>query len=240
MIFRTIIWFIYFWLYLLVAMPISGYITFLEKRNPHKADKFVAHFVKNWARRLIKLAGGDITVTGQENLPKDTAYMVVANHQGYFDIPIMLTLVGDVRGLVAKQELQKLPAVRTWMRHLHCLFVNRSSLKAGAEIIVNGTKMLNDGYSLTIFPEGTRSKGGPVKPFKAGAFRIASQAGKPIVPVTIDGSYKLLEGNPHALINSAKVKVTIHKPIDTSSITREQIHSMPEDVRQIIMSALDG
>ena len=239
MVLRTIVWFAYFWAYLLIRLPISGYITFLENKNPQKADKFVAHFVKNWARRLIHLAGGKITVTGQENLPKDTAYMVVANHQGYFDIPIMLSMVGDVRGLVAKQELHRIPGVRIWMRHLHCLFVNRSSIRAGAEIIINGTKMLKEGHSLTIFPEGTRSRGGPVKAFKAGAFRIASQAGKPIVPVTIDGSYKLLEANPHFFINGANVRVTIHKPIETKDMNRDEIHKLPEKVRQIIINDLE-
>ena len=239
MLLRTIIWFAYFWLYLLLTLPVSGYITYLEKKNPQKASKFVAHFVKNWARRLIKLAGGEITIIGEENLPRDTAYMVAANHQGYFDIPIMLSMVGDVRGFVAKKELEHLICVRLWMRHLHCLFVDRGSPRAGAQTIINGSKMLKEGHSLTIFPEGTRSKGGPVKPFKAGAFRIAAQVGKPVVPVTIDGSYKLLEANPHSFINAAKVKVTIHKPIETKNMTREQAHTLPEQVRQVIINDLN-
>lgn len=239
MILRTTIWFAYFWLYLIVAIPISYYISWLGKKDEKKANKFVAHFVVNWAKRLIRLAGGKIEVCGKENLPKDSSYIVVANHQGYFDIPIMLSMVGDVRGLVAKEEIKRIPFVRTWMKHLHCLFVNRGSVKAGAQTIINGTEMLKNGYGLTIFPEGTRSKGGDLKPFKAGAFRIASKAGKPIVPVTIDGSYKLLEGNPHALIAPANVKVTIHKAIETNELNRHELCELPETVRNIIKSALN-
>ena len=234
---RTLIWFTYFWLYLLLCIPVSLYIHHLAETDGPKADRYVAHFVRNWARRLLKLAGAKVTVTGQENLPQSGAYMVVANHQGYFDIPIMLSCVGEPRGLVAKQEIDRIPGIRTWMRYLHCLFVDRSSPRAGAQTIVDGAKLLESGHSLTIFPEGTRSKGGPMREFKAGAFRIASRAGVPVVPVTIDGSFRLMEGNK-MLIRPAEVKVTIHPAIATADMGREELRALPHTVKDTIEAKL--
>ena len=234
---RTLIWFTYFWLYLLLCIPVSLYIRHLAGTDGPKADRYVAHFVRNWARRLLKLAGAKVTVTGQENLPQSGAYMVVANHQGYFDIPIMLSCVGEPRGLVAKQEIDRIPGIRTWMRYLHCLFVDRSSPRAGAQTIVDGAKLLESGHSLTIFPEGTRSKGGPMCEFKAGAFRIASRAGVPVVPVTIDGSFRLMEGNK-MLIRPAEVKVTIHPAIATAGMGREELRALPHTVKDTIEAKL--
>ena len=167
---RTVIWFVYFWLYLLAAIPVSGYIWWLEKRgrNAH-ADELVQGIVRRWARRLLRLAGAKVEVTGQDNLPDEPA-VYVANHQGNFDIPILLTVLHEPHGLIAKQELAKLPFVRAWMRHLHCLFVDRSSPRAGAQVIVDGERLLESGRSVSIFPEGTRSRGGPMHRFQGGAF----------------------------------------------------------------------
>lgn len=234
---RTIVWFVYFWLYLLFCIPASLYVRHLARTDSAKADRHVAHFVKNWARRLLKLAGARVTVTGQENLPAHGAYMVVANHQGYFDIPVMLACVGEPRGLIAKQEIDRIPGIRTWMRYLHCLFVDRSSPRAGAQTILDGEKLLTSGHGLTIFPEGTRSRGGPVKEFKAGAFRIAARAGVPVVPVTIDGSFRLMEAN-HMKIHPAEVHVTIHPALETAGISRDQLRALPQQVRETIESAL--
>lgn len=234
---RTIIWFIYFWMYILLALPLSGYIWVLEKRGLHeRADKEVQGMVERWAHRLMRLAGVSVQITGQENLPEGAA-VYVANHQGYFDIPIMLTSLREPHGLVAKKEIDRLPGIRAWMRHLHCLFVDRSSPRAGAQVILDGEKLLRSGRSVTIFPEGTRSRGGEMHPFKAGAFRIATRAQVPIVPVTIDGSYRIMEAN-HFWIKPGKICVTIHPAIETKGMSRDAVKELPERVKDIIVSAL--
>ena len=101
---RTILWFIYFWAYILLSLPVSAYIWVLEKRGLHeRADREVQGMVERWAHRLMRLAGVTVHITGQENLPQEAA-VYVANHQGYFDIPIMLTSLREPHGLVAKKK----------------------------------------------------------------------------------------------------------------------------------------
>ena len=237
---RTIIWFTYFWLYLLVCIPASLWVIALEKRGEiEKADRLTRKFVRNWAARLLWMAGARVTVEGADNLPDGPA-VYIGNHQGYFDIPLMLACVGEPRGLMAKKEIDRLPGIRTWMRRLHCLFVDRASAVSGAAVFREGEKMLREGYSLTIFPEGTRSRGGEMKEFKAGAFRIATLAKVPIVPVTIDGSYRLMEGNKHWFIHPADVRLTIHPAIETADLDRAAIRALPETVRAIIAAPLEN
>ena len=129
---RTIIWFTYFWLYLLVCIPASLWVIALEKRGEtEKADRLTRKFVHNWAARLLWMAGARVTVEGADNLPDGPA-VYIGNHQGYFDIPLMLACVGEPRGLMAKKEIDRLPGIRTWMRRLHRLFVDRPPAAAGA------------------------------------------------------------------------------------------------------------
>lgn len=213
---------------------------YLELRGKHEEiHRRVCKFVRNWARRLVALAGGEIEIVGQEHIPAGAA-VFISNHQGNFDVPIMLGYVGEVRGLIAKAELSRIPLLRAWMRYLHCIFVDRTSPRAGAQSILDGAKELEHGHGLTIFAEGTRSRGGAMHAFKGGAFRIASKAGAPIVPVTIDGSYRLMEANRGLRITPAKVRVTIHPPLATADLDREALRALPERTQAIIAAALQN
>lgn len=236
---RTIVWFVYFWLYLIACAPLSAYANRLERRGEQdKCDAFVERVVRNWSRRLLRLAGAAVTVSGQEHLP-DCAAVFVGNHQGNFDIPLMLAHIGAPRGLIAKAELSRLPLVRVWMRHLHCLLVDRKNPRAGADILRQGSEILKNGHSLTIFPEGTRSRGSEMGRFQGGAFRIASMAGAPVVPVTLDGSFRLMEANRGMRIAPAAVRITIHPLVETAGLSREELRTLPERVRETIQSALE-
>lgn len=233
---RTVIWFIYFFAYLLVASPLWLYCNHKIKNGQRdQVQSKIESVVYNWAGRLIKLAGGNIEVVGTENIPEETA-VFVANHQGDFDIPTVLTVTGKPRALMAKKSLAKIPGIHGWMNHLQCVFLDREDDKEAIRALMDSTKLVKSGYSMTIFPEGTRSKGGPVKEFKGGAFRIATNAKVPVVPITIDGSYRMLEA--HGYIHPATIKVTIHEPIPTAGMSRQEVRELPERVRQQIMSVL--
>lgn len=235
---RTILWFLYFWLYLIAVLPRFWRAKWLDKHGRDaERDALVHRLVRHWARSLIWAAGADVSVSGEENLPNGPA-VFVGNHQGNFDVPIMLGMVGEPRGLLAKAELLKLPMIRSWMRYLHCIFVDRKDPRQAVKSLLDGAALLKEGYSMTIFPEGTRSRGGEMHEFKGGAFRIATKAGVPVVPVTIDGSYKLMEANGGMRITPAKVKVTIHPPVQTQGLDKEAIVDLPERVKDIIASAL--
>ena len=91
---------------------------------------------------------------------------------------------------------------------------------------------------MVVFPEGTRSKGGAMGEFKAGSFKLATKSGAPIVPLTIDGTSRLLEGNKGRISKGEKIDLYIHKPIDVKSLSKEEIANLHNDVKNIIASKL--
>ncbi len=234
---RTIIWFIYFWLYLIALLPRMAKAKRLEKAgNLAERDKLVDREVRNWARSLIRLGGGKIEVVGAENIPAGQPVVFISNHQGNYDIPIMLGHVPTPKAFISKIEVLKLPLIRTWMKFMQCAFMDRKDIRQSLRTINEAAQSIRSGYSMVIFPEGTRGKGKPMAEFKAGSFKLAQKAGVPIIPVTIDGSWRLME--EHGYMKPANVKVTIHPSVPTAGISREDMEALPDKVKAIIQSVL--
>lgn len=234
---HTIIWAVYLIIYMVCVAPALLYCRRqIKKGNREKVVPLIERKAYHWADRLLWVAGAKVEVIGEENIPEETA-VFVANHQSYFDIPVVLTRTGRPRALMAKDSLAKIPGLRGWMDLLQCVYVNRSDEKAAMRALMDSSKLVKSGVSMTIFPEGTRSKGGPVKEFKGGAFRAATSAKVPVVPVSIEGTYHLFE--ERSRIHSGKVRVTIHEPIPTAGMSRQEVRELPERVRQQILSVMD-
>ncbi|MGZ9583937.1 lysophospholipid acyltransferase family protein [Paenibacillus marinisediminis] len=233
---RTLVWFIYFWLYLIVKVPGLMKVNKLQREGRiEELDAYTRKVVGRWARSLLKVAGAKVTVRGQENL-LDSAAVYVSNHQGNFDVPIMLGHIGAPKPLLAKIELEKLPFIRDWMKHLRCIFIDRKNVRQSMNSLKQATELVENGYSIVVFPEGTRSKGDQLGEFKSGAFRIAVKTGAPIVPIRISGSYKLMEANGN-WIGPAEVEVTILPPVPTEGLSKEDIAALPERIQAMIEQA---
>lgn len=235
---RTIIWFIYFWGSLLALMPALHRAKKADASGDTATrDAIVTDKVLRWCRTLLKLAGVTITVEGRENIPNQPV-VFVSNHQGNFDIPLLLSCLDKPHGLVAKESLRKLPFVRDWMKLLGCVFIDRSNARQSVTAMGDASRMLvEEDRSFIVFPEGTRSRGGEMKEFKSGAFRIACKAGAPVLPICIDGSWRVMEGNKN-WIRPAHVRITILPPIPTSGMTKEQSRLLGEQVRRQVVSCL--
>ncbi len=233
---RTIFFAIGLFGYLLLVSPVYLYCNhFVKKGQREKVKACINRMVLDWSSRLTRWAGAKIEVVGKENIPEETA-VFVANHQSDFDIPIVLSQTGEPRALMAKISLTKVPGVHGWMNLLQCVYLDRSDDKQAVRALMDSTRLVKEGVSMTIFPEGTRSQGGPVKEFKGGAFRVATRNKVPVVPVTIDGSYHLFE--EHRRVHPGTVRVTIHKPIPTAGMSKQEINELPERVRAEIVSAM--
>ena len=232
---RTILWFCYFWISLILLVPEMLYAIYLHRHGKlARRDAFVGKIVTFWMRSLLKLAGVTVHVTGQENIPSQVPCVFVCNHQGYFDIPILLCYLDGPHGFIAKMQLRYFPFIRIWMRLFGCVFIDRDHPRESMKALDQAIQNLRDGYSMTIFPEGTRSRGDEVGEFKSGAFRIAYKTGAPIVPLCIDGSYKAMEGNG-MWIKPAHVNLHILPPVQTSNLSKEQLKTLEEEIRQQII-----
>lgn len=235
---RTILWFTYFWLYLIVIQPTLLRVNRLEEKGKTtEHDRLTYQTARKWSHSLVKLAGVTVVTKGEENIPSEGSVLFVSNHQGNFDIPLLLGYIEKPKAFIAKIELKKLPLIRTWMTHLKCVFMDRSDMRQSLKTINQAAEHLKEGYSMVIFPEGTRSKGNNLGEFKPGSLKLALKAGVPIVPITIRGSYKIMEQNGF-IIKPAHVEITIHEPISTAGLTKEQAAELPETVRGIIEQSL--
>ena len=237
---HTIVWFAYFWLYLIAVYPLLLWARHLRRRGDIlRHDAIVFAVIHKWARRLLKAAGAKITVQGLENLPPDNvAAIYVGNHQGYFDIPLVLGYLGGAKGLVAKKEIQKMPMIRSWMVELGCVFIDRENPRASMNALNQAAQHVLDGYPMVVFPEGTRSKTGDMAEFKAGAFKIAQKNNVPVVPFFIEGTGHLLERNGYR-IKPATVTITVLPAIDTTGYTREDWKALPALAQDCVSHALD-
>ncbi|MFC0186899.1 lysophospholipid acyltransferase family protein [Fictibacillus aquaticus] len=229
---RTIVWFIYFWLVLPLTVPGLIKVKKLDREGRlAEKEKVVDKTVKWWARSLVKLAGVKVTVRGEENIPSDTAVLFVSNHQGNFDVPLMLGYITKPKAFISKIEVKKMPLIGTWMEQMNCLFMDRSNVRQSLKAIQEGARFLENGTSLVIFPEGTRSKGGDMAEFKAGSFKLATKSGVPIVPVTINGSYKIMEQQKF-WIKPAEVELVVHPPILPEGADAKELAAQTQEIIQ--------
>lgn len=204
--------------------------------NEQEVKEKIAPLVIDWAKYCVDATGAQVEVTGIENVPTDRSVVYIGNHQGIFDIPLLLGYIPYQKAFIAKIEILKIPVLSDWMKLMKCVFLARKSPRQSVEAMHQGIENVKNGYSMVIFPEGTRSKGGPVKEFKPGSFKLAFQAEADIVPVTIDGTWKIYE--EHKKINPAKIKLTIHPAVKTEGLNKDELREIPAQVQKIVESAL--
>ena len=197
-IFRTIAMFLYLFGYMIVHYNVlrRGERA-LAAGDMATVEQIVNKHIPHWSRQILHITGVQLLVEGLDNIPKDTACVFVGNHRSYYDIPILLTALAAPHGILAMEELEKIPLLNRWMKLLGCVFVQRDDVRASVRALNDATAIVESGRSFVIFPEGTRYKGeeGGAGEFKAGAFRIAIKTGVPVVPVAISGARGLFEGH---------------------------------------------
>lgn len=234
---RTVFFYLCFAISLLITSIFRIKMKFLTSKSDFKKREMFIHKVtSSWAGFVMRLSGAKINIIGMENLPADQAVLFISNHQSNFDIPLLLSSIDIPKGFIAKKELESWPFISTWMKDLKCIFMDRNNLRKSAQSIVEGVNLLKSGYSMVIFPEGTRSKGKPVDDFKGGSFKLATKSKCLIIPLTINGTYKLLEGNNNR-IKGANIELVIHPQIDVTKLSKYELDELPETVHSIINNA---
>ncbi|SEJ16029.1 1-acyl-sn-glycerol-3-phosphate acyltransferase [Bhargavaea ginsengi] len=162
---------------------------------------------RKWAAGILKRTNSEIKMTVRGDLPEGPV-LFVSNHEGNFDIPVLIAHLPKPFGFMSKKEVKKLPVIRDWMEEMNCVFIDRSDRRSAVRSIRDMAEKLRSGHSMLIFPEGTRSRGGQPGDFKSGFVRIAMEGGVPIVPVAIHGTSEIMEQNNNR-IKPASVTVDV-------------------------------
>lgn len=210
-----------------------------EAGDFEKEREEIARWTGIWANNVINMFDWKVNITGKENIPQNQSCVFISNHQGYADIIVMFKATeGKQIGFIAKDNLEKVPYFGKWIYAIRGVFLKRGNARESLTSIQDGVDKLKDGFSLVIFPEGTRSRGPRMGEFKAGSFKLATKAKVPIVPITINGSYEGFEVTD-VISKGANIDVVIHPPIDTASLDRHQIANITHVVENTIRESLD-
>ena len=217
-------------LFILIPITFFGIVLILLLTLFNPTGKSFYTIAAWWGRLSARLFGITIEVIGQENYSPDQHYLVISNHAGMADIPLLLGTMKLSLRFMAKEELGKIPLFGQALRKAGYVMIKRGQNRDALNSLIDATEVLKQGYSLHIFPEGTRSATGELLPFKRGAFRVAMKGGAPVLPVTIIGSH-LITPKKSLVINKGTITVIIDKPIQPSSFNSiEELMAACSDV----------
>jgi len=190
-----------------------------------------------WGPKILSHWKVQVERTDNTELPPG-GVLFVSNHDGYGDIPAFMTAIKDKQfGFVAKEELEKIPIFSKWIVGIRSIMLLRDDPRIALKVFQEGEDMLQRGFSLVIFPEGTRAKGLDMKPFAKGSLRMAFRAGVPIVPVATKGSWDCFEGDgyPHPGL----IRFHVFPPIETSGLPRSDEGPLTERIEAMIHEKLE-
>jgi 1-acyl-sn-glycerol-3-phosphate acyltransferase len=199
--------------------------------NPHAMYRISMNF----CRFVVRLSGIRTRVEGIENIPAGPC-IFAANHASNLDGVILLPAIPRRISLFAKRELFRLPVLGLGMRLAEFVAVDRAGKQAAAGI-ATAVDTLKAGLSVFIFPEGTRSMDGRLQPFKKGGFAMAIEAGVPIVPVTIAGTYRLLRRGAW-IVRPGEVLVSFGPAVDTTVYAIKGRAELLARVESLVAAAL--
>ncbi len=185
----------------------------------------------SWSRAIVRFAKITIDVQGLEHAPLEESFVVMSNHQSHYDIPVLFQALRPRRlRMVAKSELFRLPIWTGAMRAAGFVEVNRQNRISAMRSLDRARDAIVSGTSIWIAPEGTRSPDGELGSFKKGGFHLAAGAGARILPVSVEGTRRILPAKGTRVHNGEHVRVVVHEPIRTSEdADQKQIMALVRD-----------
>lgn len=187
-----------------------------------------------WASLIFFTAGIKVKIKGLEQIDRHASYIFMSNHLSHLDTAAFMAKLPFKIRFFAKKELLRVPVFgQALYMSRHIIIDRKNTEKAKQSINEAKIRMKKYGFSVLVFPEGTRSKTGKMGEFKKGGFVLAIEMGIPIVPIAVIGSHELLP--PHSLlIRSGTIEVRVGKPIPVDNYTLENKQELMDKVRSAI------
>ena len=215
--------------------------------NTDQRKRYVDKVAIRWGRNCVWATGSKVKLIYKtkeaetalnEIIKNNEAIVLISNHQSNLDIQTLLGYFPKSLEFIAKKEMKKWPLIGRWMRAMGCIFLDRKNARQGMKDMKNAMDKIKKGYSYVIFPEGGRTPDGEVKDFKKGSFRLATETGAKILPVTISGTYNVQRKGSLKVTANKNVKIIVDEPVDLSKLTRQEIKDLDNKVRDIIIRNL--
>src|SRR5450759_3924372 len=193
---------------------------------------------KLWAYTMLAVSFVRTEIKNKAKLLKGTSYIIISNHQSLFDILALVTTLGIQFRWFIKKEVLKIPIFGYALYASRNIFIDRSNITKAIESINKGIDRLPTGAGVMVFAEGTRSPDGQIHEFKKGGFIIAIARKIPILPVTVNGSRRVLPKGS-LVVKPGKIQVVIGDTIDTSGYTTNTAQELIDKTRQAIIVNFD-
>jgi 1-acyl-sn-glycerol-3-phosphate acyltransferase len=191
------------------------------------------------AKTWLKACGTRVKVRGLENLRDDEQYVFISNHRSYLDTATLFRYTGKRMGIVAKRELLKVPVLGQGMHFVNVIAIDRSNPERARQSMEKAREVMENGYSFGVFAEGTRAMPGELLPFKKGAFHLALQTGRKIVPVAIRNSDRMM-GKRTGVAYPGTIEMVLLSPIDIAEYSESKIMLLLNRTRGAIVNELEN
>ncbi len=188
-------------------------------------------------RLALILAGVRVRITGMDNVPTDRPVLLLSNHEGAFDIPVLQAYLPIRFRWLAKKSLFSIPVLGWGMSMAGYIPIERKSAGSAYRSMEAAARIIRRGASVVIFPEGTRSGGGGLLPFKRGAFILAEKGGADVVPIAIRGTAPVMKKGS-LLLTPADVSVAIGMPIPADGNTEKELHAKTREAIEALLRGL--
>jgi len=192
---------------------------------------------KVFSTGILWISGIKLKISGMENISSEQTYVFVSNHSSQYDIVTLQKAIPNRMSIVFKKELAKIP-VFGWQLYIGpYVMIDRKNPESALQSIDEAKRLMSlHGISIVVFAEGTRNLTGEIQQFKRGAFRLASEVGFPIIPVTISGSNNIMPKGTFK-IKPGSIHVHFDKPVSTDNVkSRQEEIELMNKVREIIIS----
>jgi 1-acyl-sn-glycerol-3-phosphate acyltransferase len=193
---------------------------------------------KIWAYIMLAVSFVRAEIKNKAKILKGQSYIIISNHQSLYDILALVTTLGIQFRWFAKKEVLKIPLFGYALYASRNIFIDRSNTARAIESINKGLNRLPKDAGVMVFAEGTRSSDGQIHEFKKGGFIIAIMRKIPILPVTVNGSRRILPKGD-LVVKPGKIQVVVGDPIDTSGYTTDTVQELIDKTRRTIMANFD-
>jgi 1-acyl-sn-glycerol-3-phosphate acyltransferase len=223
-------------MFLIVLIPalLTGSV-----REPLRTKWFI-QLSRLWMKIFLPLIGVRLTITGLDHFRKNQNYVVVCNHNSFMDVPVTSTGIPGINKTIAKIEMSRIPVFGLIYKRGSVL-VDRKSDESRSKSYTAMKEVLQLGIHMCIYPEGTRNKTNqPLKDFKDGAFRLAIETGKPIMPGVLFNTRNIIPANKTFYCWPGKVEMHFLEPIDVSNYKTEDAKALKAKVYRIMWDHIES
>jgi len=192
-----------------------------------------------WSWLILKTCMIRVEVEGAENLEPGQTYVLTSNHQSLFDTPILLAYLPVSFRFLYKKSLDRVPFLGWHLFLSGHIGVERKNLTKARESLDYAANKIRGGTSVVVFPEGTRSYDGVMRPFKKGMFRLALKAATSVVPMTIVGSHLVMKRG-RVTVYPRTVTLIIDRPVPVEGLGEEDASKLLDTVRAVMSETLES